>query len=162
MPEAVPDRLESPRVVIHRKARRLELFDGSRLVKSYPAAMGARTDGGKEREGDRTTPLGSFYVCTRNEKSRFHLFLGLSYPAPEDAERGLARGMITKAERDQIVGAHRERTRPPWDTRLGGEVGIHGGGADRDWTLGCVALSNAHVEELWKVLRLGDSVTIRP
>ncbi len=166
-PPAVPEArltapLREPRVVIHRRARRLELHDGERLVRTYRAAMGSRGEGDKEREGDRTTPLGTFYVCTRNDKSRFHLFLGLSYPAPEDAQRGLDRGWITRREHDLILEAHRGRTCPPWKTALGGEVGIHGGGADRDWTLGCIALSNADVEELWKVLRLGDSVTILP
>lgn len=154
--------LAAPRAVIHRGARRLDLYDGDRLVKRYRAAMGSRSEGDKEREGDKTTPLGSFYICTRNDKSRFHLFMGLSYPEPEDGERGLARGMITTAERDGILRAHRERRCPPWKTRLGGEVGIHGGGAGRDWTLGCIALSNEDVEELWKVLRLGDPVTIVP
>lgn len=169
MPEApvraevrIESRPVGPRVVIRRGARRLDLFEGDRLLKSYRAAMGSRAEGDKEREGDRTTPLGSFYICTRNDKSRFHLFLGLSYPAPEDAERGLARGMVTKAERDEILRAHRERRCPPWKTRLGGEVGIHGGGAGRDWTIGCIALSNEDVEELWKVLKLGDPVTIVP
>ena len=140
----------------------MELYDGDRLLKTYRAAMGSRTAGDKEREGDRTTPLGSFYICTRNDKSRFHLFMGLSYPAPDDARRGLDRGRITRPEHDAILSAHRERRCPPWKTALGGEVGVHGGGADLDWTLGCIALSNADVEELWKVLRLGDPVTILP
>ncbi len=162
-PEApLPDRIEAPRVVIRRGARVLELYDGGRLLKRYPAAMGSRAEGDKEREGDRTTPLGDFYVCTRNEKSRFHRFLGLSYPAPEDAERGLRAGMIGRREHSEILEAHRRRVRPPWKTALGGEVGIHGGGAGRDWTLGCIAVSNGHVEELWRALRMGDPVTIVP
>jgi hypothetical protein len=154
--------LRDPRVVVRRGARTLELYDGPRLLKRYRAAMGSRTAGDKEREGDKTTPLGDFYICTRNDRSRYHLFMGLSYPAPEDAERGLARGMISKAEHRAILEAHRRRRVPPWKTALGGEVGIHGGGADRNWTLGCIALSNGDVEELWRVLRHGDPVSVVP
>jgi hypothetical protein len=70
--------------------------------------------------------------------------------------------MITRAEHEAILAAHRERRCPPWKTALGGEVGIHGGGVGRDWTLGCIALENRDVDELWQALPLGTPVLIEP
>ena len=165
-PERVKERgldepVKKPRIVVHRSAREMELFDGDILVKRYRVAVGSSLDGDKEKEGDKRTPLGEFYVCTRNPESRFHRFLGISYPTPEDADRGLRSGMIRRSEHDTILAAHKKRRCPPWKTALGGEVGIHGGGSDRPGTLGCVGVSNPEIEELWSILSLGDPVIIK-
>ena len=154
--------IEQPRVVVHKAARTLELFDGERLVKTYPIALGGNPDEAKRKEGDGCTPEGAFYVCTKNERSRHHLFLGLSYPSAEDAERALRTGLISRAEHDAIVAAIDTRTRPPWNTKLGGEVGLHGGGTGSDWTLGCIALADKDIEELFLLLSLGDEVMVEP
>lgn len=154
--------LRQPRVVIRKKARELALYDGPELLRRYPVVLAANAAGHKEREGDRRTPEGAYYICTRNGTSRFHKFMGLSYPAPRDAERGLKARMISRAEHDAILEAQRKRDCPPWKTALGGEVGIHGGGIGRDWTLGCIALSDEAVDELWSALKMGDPVTIEP
>jgi murein L,D-transpeptidase YafK len=138
------------------------LYDGSEPLRKYRVVLGANVSGNKEREGDKRTPEGIFYICTRNDTSRFHKFMGLSYPAPSDAARGLQAKMITRAEHDAIVKAHETKSCPPWKTALGGEVGIHGGGIDRDWTLGCIALTNEAVDELWAALKMGDPVVIEP
>jgi len=154
--------IREPRVVVSKQARELALYDGPTLRKKFRIALASDAPGRKEREGDRRTPEGTFYVCTRNAGSRFHKFLGVSYPGPDDAARGLAAKRISKAEHDAIVEAHRTKSCPPWKTRLGGEVGIHGGGSGRDWTMGCVALENDAVDELWATLRLGDPIVIEP
>ncbi|GAH31968.1 unnamed protein product [marine sediment metagenome] len=68
--------------------------------------------------------------------------------------------LISEAEYRQITEAVENRRRPPWNTRLGGEIGIHGSGADTDWTRGCIALSNNDVEELYMLVDLGTPVKI--
>ncbi len=151
-----------PRILVSKSARRLALFLGDREAFSTRCAIGSSPAGHKEREGDRRTPEGDYYVCTRNEKSRFHLFLGLSYPNVRDAERALKAGRITRAEFDAISDRICAKSRPPWDTPLGGEVGIHGKGASRDWTAGCVALEDADIELLWEFCPLGTPVRIEP
>ena len=153
----------SPRVVIEKAERRLVLYSGAIRLKEYRVVLGfggdpART---KTRQGDRQTPTGEYYVCTRLDRSRFHRFLGLSYPAPADAEPALRERRISPAQRKAIVAAHRKRMQPPWGTSLGGAVGIHGGGAGWDWTAGCIALENGDIEELFAVLPLGAPVTLR-
>jgi lipoprotein-anchoring transpeptidase ErfK/SrfK len=149
-----------PHVVIHKAERVFALYSGETLIKEYSVGLGGDPLPDKEREGDRRTPTGDFYVCTRLEKSRWHRFLGISYPAPEDAERGLEQGAISRAEYDAILAAHRRRSVPLWNTALGGEIGIHGGGSGIDWTFGCIALENDAVTELFPVLPLGTPVRI--
>lgn len=154
--------LREPRVVVRKGARRLELFAGGERVRAFRVALGFAAEGDKERQGDGRTPEGEFYVCMKNERSRFYLSLGLNYPDAADAARGLRDGLITRAQHDRIVRANRQGRCPPWDTRLGGEIFIHGGGTASDWTLGCVALGNEHVKELFAHLPAGTPVRIEP
>jgi len=155
-------RLNKARIIIHKKRRKLELFDGKTLVKTYEIVLGKTPVGDKEIEGDGRTPEGKFYVFTKNDKSKFHLSLGLSYPNLEDAERGLSAGLITKAEYDAIAEAIAEKKMPPQTTKLGGEIYIHGGGTDGDWTQGCVALADDDIKKLFDSIPVGTPVRILP
>jgi murein L,D-transpeptidase YafK len=155
-------KLSDPRIVVKKRERMLELFDGDKLVKTYPVGLGFAPEGDKEKEGDGKTPEGDFYIFIKNPKSKFHLGLGVSYPSTEDARRGLSDGMITKSEHDQIVKAIDTGKMPLQKTALGGEVYIHGGGAGRDWTWGCIALADPDVEEIYNAVEVGVKITIVP
>ena len=74
---------------------------------------------------------------------------------------------MTRGETEAVWEADRAGQCPPWTTALGGGIGLHGGGVRNatgriDWTAGCMALSQAHIEELFEVLRIGDRVEILP
>ena len=153
--------LKNPKILVEKSARRLSVFDGSAFVKSYRVALGWGA-GDKVREGDGCTPEGKFYICVKNPGSRYHLSLGLSYPDIEDAERGLRDALIDRQEYQRIVDAVSQKAIPPWKTPLGGEIMIHGHGAERDWTAGCVAMADADVEELYNALPVGAPVEIVP
>ena len=153
--------MAEPRVVVVKSDRTLTVYDGERAVRTYKAAVGGGA-GDKVREGDRCTPEGVFYICLKNEQSLYHLSLGLSYHDIKDAQRGLRDKLISRAQHDEIVRAIRNRSQPPWNTPLGGEIMIHGCRNDRDATLGCVAVDNPEIEELFEALPLGTPVEIRP
>lgn len=155
-------KLKESRIVISKRARKLEIFDGPKLVRSYTVVLGVSPDGDKEKEGDGRTPEGDFYIFTKNPRSSFHLSLGISYPSKDDADRGLTGGAITVAERDEIAKAIDEKKMPPQKTALGGEIYIHGGGVSDDWTQGCVALDNNDIEEIYELIDVGTPVSIRP
>lgn len=158
----LPDPLVDPRVEIDKSRRTLTVYAGDTPVKRYRVALGSAPKGDKECEGDGRTPEGVFYACSRNPASKYHRSVGLSYPDAEDADRGLAAGMISRREHRAIVEAVRHLKRPPWNTALGGEIAIHGGGSERDWTAGCIAVTDAEAEELFNALPLGTSVRIVP
>jgi murein L,D-transpeptidase YafK len=154
--------LKHPRIVVYKKGRRLELYSGDALVRTYRVGLGLNPVPDKIRQGDRATPEGEFYVFTKNDKSAFYLSLGISYPNIEDAERGLRDGLISRRQRDTIVNAINRKDRPPQSTALGGDIYIHGNGATSDWTWGCVALENADIRELFDAVAVGTRVTIKP
>jgi murein L,D-transpeptidase YafK len=152
--------LVNPKVVVSKSKRELRLYAGGEVVRTYRIVLGANPVDDKVRQGDRATPEGDFYVCVKNARSNFYLSLGLNYPNAEDAERGLRDKLITRAQHDAIIRALQNKRRPPWDTALGGEIFIHGGGTEDDWTWGCVALANADIKELFDALPMGTSVRI--
>ncbi|HYY99567.1 MAG TPA: L,D-transpeptidase [Pyrinomonadaceae bacterium] len=154
--------LAEPRIVVEKAARRLTLYSGGERVRVFRVALGFEPAGDKARQGDGRTPEGDFYVCMKNDKSKFYLSLGLSYPNAEDAERGLRDGLITRAQHKRIVNAVERGAKPPWDTALGGEIFIHGGGTASDWTWGCVALENEEVKELFDSVPAGTPVRVEP
>ncbi len=160
------------KVVIQKSRNVLTLYKGMTPVKSYWAVFGkGHSRGDKRRKGDKRTPEGEFYICTLNHSERFYKFMGISYPGLKHAEKGFRQGMITQSEYQEILKAHRERRQPPWETELGGAIGIHGrmlGAAVRpgarleNWTDGCIALNNEDVDEIYSVVSLGTPVIIMP
>ena len=160
--EGLPFPPPNRKVIVMKSRRQLLLLSGRRILKRYKVALSYNPIGDKEREGDGKVPEGEFFVCEKHPSRNFHLFIGISYPSIEDAERGLKQGLINRRQYDAIVKAIRNKKCPPWNTPLGGEIGLHGGGTHSDWTIGCIALENSDIEELYVVLRNGDPVLIKP
>ena len=159
--------VREPHVVVLKHKRQLHLFDGDDLVRTYPIALGPSPVGDKVRLGDGRTPEGVFRICSKKPDSRYDRFLGLDYPTAKVARRGAACGLLTAGEAESILAAAAEGRCPPWTTPVGGAIGIHGCGPDGagrggDWTAGCIAVSDAHLRELFDVLRIGDTVEILP
>lgn len=154
--------LKNPRIVVLKSKRKLELYSDGVLVRTYQVGLGLNPVCDKTREGDRCTPEGDFYIFTKNPKSAYHLSLGISYPNIEDAKRGLQDRLISKSEHDEILRAIQRKMAPPQYTALGGLIYIHGNGAKSDWTLGCVALENEDIGELYRAVERGTPVTIEP
>ena len=157
--EPLPE-IVTPRMVVYKAARKLELFDGEKLIKTYGIVLGRSPVGDKEREGDDKTPEGDFYVFGKNPESEFHLSLGLSYPSTDDAERGIETGLIDQNEKELIERAIANREMPLQKTALGGEIYIHGGGTASDWTQGCIALSDSDMTELYEAIVKGSPISI--
>ena len=154
--------LRQPKIVVKKGQRQLLLFSEGKLVRTYHIGLGLSPSGDKVRQGDRRTPEGDFYIFTKNDKSAYYLSLGVSYPNATHAERGLRDGLITKAQHDTIMSALRAKKGPPQNTRLGGDIYIHGNGSQSDWTWGCVALENEDIRELFNAVGVGTPVTIKP
>ncbi len=148
-PPLAPEGERATRILIEKAERRLWLYRGDLLLKSYEVALGGNPIGTKERQGDRRTPEGRYTIDFKNDASRFHLSLRISYP--DDADR--ARAAAARV--------------PP-----GGDIFVHGlpnglgklGDAHRarDWTDGCIAVTNAEIEEIWSLVAIGTPIEIRP
>jgi len=158
---------ESLRIVVQKAARTLTVYHGDSVQRCYPVALGRNSGADKAVEGDEATPLGEFFICAKNPRSKFFLSMCISYPNAEDAERGLAANLITPAEHAAILAALARRAMPPQRTRLGGEIYIHGQPAGRpaaskNWTRGCIALDDPAMRELFDLSAIGTPVLITP
>ncbi|MCA1959395.1 MAG: L,D-transpeptidase [Desulfomonile sp.] len=164
------------RVVIHKARQVLAVYEGARLIKTYRVSLGLEPVGPKTETGDRRTPEGEYFICSKSASSSFHRFLGISYPGELDAMRAFEDGQISLETRNAIIRSAKEGRTPPWNTKLGGWVGIHGypteGNQKRwvsllypkphNWTNGCIALWDSEIEELYEILPVGTPVTILP
>ncbi len=132
------------------KARKLmHLMQNGKVVKSYNVALGS-SDGKKRQEGDKKTPEGLYSIGTRNSASKYHLSLEITYP-----------------NQDDIDWARKNGVSP------GGDIMIHGlpnaswqipflKHPNRNWTTGCVAVTNEEIEEVWKLVKTSVPVEICP
>lgn len=151
------------RIYVGKRSRTLYLYRYGSLIGSWPCNVGTYSDNGnKKQQGDSTTPSGSFYVCTRNDKSSCYLALGVSYPGTDDADRGLRDGLITQEQCNEIKDAIKNKQQPLWNTALGGEIEIHAGYQEGGTTHGCVAVDTPVMDVLWANCPMGTPIQIGP
>lgn len=153
----------SPQLLIRKRNRELLVLSDDIIVASYPVGLGRSPVGIKLRGSDQKTPEGQYYVCDKSEDHRYHLFLQINYPSPDDAKRGSVQQIIRSSEEARIESAWQQMKPPPTNTALGGPLGLYGFGAETNWTTdGSVALHNIHIEELYWNLATGTPVAIIP
>jgi murein L,D-transpeptidase YafK len=135
------------RIVVEKSARRMVLWQRGRPVRIYSIALGFDPAGDKHHQGDGRTPEGLFHIDRRNDQSAYHLSLGIDYPQPQDRARATAGGYDPGGD----IMIHGQ------PDNLSGVAPLKG-----DWTAGCMALSNAEIEEVWALTVIGTEVEIRP
>jgi murein L,D-transpeptidase YafK len=141
-PDAMPI---ADRLVVRKAQRRLFLMRGDSILRTYKIALGLNPLGHKERSGDFRTPEGRYRLTRRNPRSDYFLSIQVSYPNDDDLKHARRNG---------------------WDA--GGSIMIHGLPntlkrppdyyESRDWTDGCIAVSNSDMVEIW--LMTPDNVPI--
>jgi len=137
------------RILVEKAARRLYLLNGGQVIAEYPVRLGLSPKGPKRYEGDFRTPEGIYYLSRRNLMSDYFLSVEVSYPNEVDRARAKAEG-LPPGGLIMIHGQPNAPRRPPEYY------------ARNDWTDGCIALSNAHMAEIWQRTRIGIPIEIRP
>ena len=135
------------RIIVEKSARRLMLIKGGQRVREYRIALGFSPVGDKVRQGDGRTPEGVYRIDRRNDRSAYHLSLGLDYPQPEDRARAKAGGYSPGGD----IMIHGQPNALPDDMKVKG-----------DWTAGCIAVSNAEMREIWAATDAKTLVEVRP
>lgn len=144
-PALLPPAQRADRIEIDKSERRMRLLREGRVIGSYRIVLGDAPGGHKHRQGDERTPEGEYRISERNPNSAFHLSLRVSYPNEHDRRRARERGVDP-----------------------GGDIMIHGGTSPwwrEDWTDGCVAVSDAEIEEIeeiWSRVPAGTPIRIDP
>ena len=130
-------------VQIHKADRKMYLLQNDRVLKSYDVALGFTPQGPKQFEGDGKTPEGAYSITHKNPNSEFYLSLGISYP--NEADKAFAESM---------------------DKQPGGDIFIHGGPnkpiTTRDWTAGCISVSDKEMEVVYSMIEPGTPIFILP
>jgi murein L,D-transpeptidase YafK len=160
---------QSVRVEVNTSEMSLTVWKGNKAVRHYPnIAIGSGGVSAVHYQGDESTPLGEYTVLWINRDSSFDNFVGLNYPTEQHADLAFKAGKLSLEDYRRIAIATRYHSTPPFNTPLGGRIGIHGiGHGSRDvhelinWTNGCVALTNEEMRELMQWIHVGTRVTIR-
>ena len=131
-------------IVVKKSKRKLYLFSGDEIIKSYKIDLGFTPEGHKNFEGDGKTPEGSYKIDRKNANSKYHLSIGISYPNPKDQHFAELKGKLPR-----------------------GDIFIHGTDKpfrwfQRDWTAGCIALSNKEISEIYNLVEIGTPIFIEP
>ncbi|TXH73622.1 MAG: hypothetical protein E6Q88_05245 [Lysobacteraceae bacterium] len=141
-PPLAPRSQRADAIRVDKSERRMELQRDGRTIRTYRILLGDAPEGHKRQQGDEKTPEGDYRIDFRNGASRFHLSLRVSYPNRKDRAQARARGVSP-----------------------GGDIFIHGGtppGHRLDWTDGCIAVTNAEIEEIWRLVPAGTPIRIDP
>ena len=135
------------KVFVDKSARTLQLLSDDKVIKSYHIALGGNPVGHKQQQGDQRTPVGSYTLDYKNEKSGYYRSIHISYPNTTDKARAKSRGVSA-----------------------GGDIMIHGQkngfGAlgllnqQRDWTDGCIAVTDNEMDEIMAAVKVGTSIEI--
>lgn len=136
-------------IVVEKSRHTLTLYNQGEPVRIYFVALGPNPVGPKGAQGDGRTPEGVYHIAAHNPDSKYHLSLLVSYPNSRDVAQAKARGVAT-----------------------GGSIMVHGlpdrfatyGPTHRrwDWTEGCIAVTNAEIEEIWSAIPDGATIQIKP
>lgn len=134
---------EVTRIEVFKDQRLMLLFHGDEVLESYEVELGFAPAGHKLEEGDGRTPEGEYFIDRRNPNSNFYLSIGISYPNPEDIAQARERGVSP-----------------------GGDIFIHGTPRPfrrmEDWTVGCIAVSNREMRQIYAMVRDGTPILIHP
>lgn len=141
--------LHADRVVVLKQERILQLLSQGKVIKAYKVALGGDPVGPKKRQGDHKTPEGPYVLDSRNPHSQFHKSIHISYPNAQDRAAARKNGVSP-----------------------GGDIFVHGlpngygfvGAAHRlkDWTDGCIAVTDEEIDEIWEAVADGTPIEIKP
>jgi len=145
----LPESARADRVVVKKSARVLELYEGTELLSSYKVSLGRNPHGPKRREGDGRTPEGVYKLDYRKVDSSFHRALHISYPSAADSAAAAAAGVNPGG----LIMVHGLRNGLGFLGRLHTLV---------DWTDGCIAVTDAEIEEISRVVPDGTPIYIGP
>jgi murein L,D-transpeptidase YafK len=140
---------KADKVVVIKSKRLMMLLKDGEILKSYKVSLGKNPIGPKMQEGDQKTPEGAYVLDSKRSNSRFYLAIHISYPNKSD-----------------IANAQKLGVSP------GNGIAIHGLPKDLedidkfqrrlDWTDGCIAVTNAEIEEIWQLIAEGTPIEIKP
>lgn len=147
VPSSIPADAKATLILVEKNKHLMTLYAGDKVLGVYHVSLGRGDGAAKQREGDNRTPEGRYVIDAKNAKSAYYKSLHISYPSTKDIARAKSQGVSP-----------------------GGAVMIHGLRNDlkwlgpmhrfKDWTRGCVAVTNSEMDELWQMVEVGTQIEI--
>jgi murein L,D-transpeptidase YafK len=141
--------IPADQVLVVKSERKLSLLAHGKVIRTYKVSLGAEPVGAKEQQGDHKTPEGNYVLDRRNPTSKFYKSIHVSYPNERDKQKAAKLGVSA-----------------------GGDIMIHGlpngfgwlrtTHLSKDWTDGCIAVTDSEIDEIWKLVADGTPIEIRP
>lgn len=141
--------LTADSVLIKKKQRKLYLIKNGKTYRTYSVRLGSNPVGHKQKDGDERTPEGQYVLDSRNENSKFHKSIHISYPNQEDQKYAKEAGL----DPGGAIMIHGQPNGLGWAWRL---LSLW------DWTDGCIAVNNHDMDEIWNLVENGTSIEITP
>lgn len=141
--------LYADKVLVIKSERKMFLLKNGSVFKAYPIMLGQNPVGHKQEKGDDRTPEGEYLLKGRNPQSKFHRSIHISYPNQADEAAAQKKG-VDSGRHIAIHGLPEKSKEAEWDY------------IERDWTDGCIAVTNEEIEEIWELVRDGTPIEIRP
>jgi len=138
------------KIVVIKKERKMYLYKNNKVQSVVPISLGRNPEGTKIQEGDSRTPEGTFWLSRKLCSPKYYRSLCISYPRPEDVARAREQGVSPGGN----ITIHAQ---PKWNAS--GKANKYT--LNRNWTQGCVAVTNATMKKLWYAVREGVPIIIR-
>lgn len=140
-------------IEVFKNQRILLLKNNNEVIRRYPIRLGFNPEGHKHFENDGKTPEGVYSIDWRNSQSAYYKSLHISYPDTKD------------------IAYAKQHNQP-----TGGDIMIHGSVPKsflsipfsstymphKDWTLGCIAVRNVDIDEIWQFVPNHTKIIIYP
>ena len=137
-------------IVIYKSKRTMQTYHRGQKVKLYMISLGMKPDGRKRFEGDLKTPEGLYYIDERDAISSYHKNLGISYPNKQDSTYAALQGKSAGSE-IKIHGFPNKHRKVDERELM-----------NTDWTLGCIAVTDHEIDELFTWVRNYCPILILP
>lgn len=135
-------------IIIDKFSRKCYIYQSGVKKYEFEAELGKNWVGDKRTRGDFATPEGMYKITKKIDSGRSKYYKALLLDYPNDEDKARFRSEIQKGSL-------------PSYAKIGGLIEIHGnGGKGIDWTEGCVALTDKQMDTVYKIVRVGTSVTI--
>lgn len=143
------EHLHADKIVIEKSKHRLTLYFKGIAIRTYPVSLGFSPIGPKIKAGDGKTPEGVYYISAKRAKSHYHKGLLISYP--NDIDRQRAKKLGVKSGGDIMI--HGLKNGMAW---IGESHLLY------NWTLGCIALTDPEIDQIFEAVSVKTPVIILP
>jgi len=138
------------RIVVEKKNRKMHLYRGDKKIDTFDISLGKNPDGHKEKQGDFRTPIGTYKITIKKCHPKYYRMINISYPNEGDV-------MIARKKGHNPGNGITIHAQPFWNANGKGDKYT----LSKDWTNGCIAVTNSSMQKLWASVRNGTIIEIK-